>query len=247
MPEVTGGSAARRARPPAPARQGPPRRHRCGAAGGLRLRCRPGDVVMDVGAATGAVGLMVAEKQRKGASSSWSAIPLSPNSAAETAGTTMFRERSRSPTCSTRPRAWRQGLQSERRHRADQPALPGRGAGANLPGQGPGGGPCPAGRRPRIMVEGLHGTSQAEGPAGPDPSVRTGSPNAFKSWRHGWEASRIRFVHPDADRPAIRFLLSGVKGSRAPLTILPPLVLNGPDGRFTSQAEALHRGEAILL
>ena len=57
----------------------------------------------------------------------------------------------------------------------------------------------------------------------------------------------IRFVHPHADRPAIRVLLSGVKGSRAPLTILPPLVLNGPDGRFTPQAEALHRGEATLI
>jgi tRNA1(Val) A37 N6-methylase TrmN6 len=49
------------------------------------------------------------------------------------------------------------------------------------------------------------------------------------------------------DRPAIRLLLSGTKGSRAPLTILPPVVLNGPDGRFTPEAEALHRGEATLL
>jgi tRNA1(Val) A37 N6-methylase TrmN6 len=54
-------------------------------------------------------------------------------------------------------------------------------------------------------------------------------------------------VHPGADRPAIRFLLSGTKGSRAPLSILPPLILNGPDERFTPQAEALHRGEADLL
>ncbi len=57
----------------------------------------------------------------------------------------------------------------------------------------------------------------------------------------------LRFVHPSEDRPAIRLLLSGVKGSRAPLSILPPVVLNGPDGRFTPQAEALHRGEAGLL
>lgn len=58
--------------------------------------------------------------------------------------------------------------------------------------------------------------------------------------------AELRFVHPAADRPAIRFLLSGIKGSRAPLSILPPVVLNGPDGRFTLQAEALHRGEASL-
>jgi tRNA1(Val) A37 N6-methylase TrmN6 len=57
---------------------------------------------------------------------------------------------------------------------------------------------------------------------------------------------RIRLVHPAADQPAIRFLLSGVKGSRAPLSVLPPVILNGPDGRFTPQADALHRGEAVL-
>jgi tRNA1(Val) A37 N6-methylase TrmN6 len=57
----------------------------------------------------------------------------------------------------------------------------------------------------------------------------------------------LRFVYPSQDRPAIRFLLSGIKGSRAPLSILPPAILNGPDGRFTPEAEALHRGEANLL
>jgi len=57
----------------------------------------------------------------------------------------------------------------------------------------------------------------------------------------------LRFVHPSAEKPAIRVLISGVKGSRAPLTILPPLVLNGPDGSFTALAGALHRGEADLL
>lgn len=57
----------------------------------------------------------------------------------------------------------------------------------------------------------------------------------------------LRFVHPGAGKPAIRLILSGTKGSRAPLTILPPLVLNGPDGRFTPEAEALHRGDADLL
>jgi tRNA1(Val) A37 N6-methylase TrmN6 len=63
-------------------------------------------------------------------------------------------------------------------------------------------------------------------------------------WLGGIE---LRFVHPARDKPAIRFLLSGIKGSRAPLSILPPVILNGPDGRFTPEAEALHRGEATLL
>jgi tRNA1(Val) A37 N6-methylase TrmN6 len=66
----------------------------------------------------------------------------------------------------------------------------------------------------------------------------------LEKWLGGLE---LRFVHPSADRPAIRVLVSGIKGSRAPLSILPPVILNGPDGRFTPQAEALHRGEATLL
>ncbi|MEZ0167711.1 tRNA1(Val) (adenine(37)-N6)-methyltransferase [Microvirga sp. TS319] len=58
---------------------------------------------------------------------------------------------------------------------------------------------------------------------------------------------KLRFVHPSAEKPAIRVLISGTKGSRAPLTILPPLILNGHDGRFTPRAQALHLGEADLL
>jgi tRNA1(Val) A37 N6-methylase TrmN6 len=62
----------------------------------------------------------------------------------------------------------------------------------------------------------------------------------------GMGGLQLRLVHPSADQPAIRFLLSGAKGSRGPLAVLPPVILNGPDGRFTAQAEALHRGEAFL-
>ncbi|MGO4704684.1 tRNA1(Val) (adenine(37)-N6)-methyltransferase [Microvirga sp. 2MCAF38] len=57
----------------------------------------------------------------------------------------------------------------------------------------------------------------------------------------------LRFVHPSADQPAIRVLISALKGSRAPLAILPPVILNGESGHFTLQAEALHRGDATLV
>lgn len=53
-------------------------------------------------------------------------------------------------------------------------------------------------------------------------------------------------VHPRAAEPAVRILVGGVKGSRAPLRLLPGLVLHGSDGRFTPEAEAIHRGEAFL-
>jgi tRNA1(Val) A37 N6-methylase TrmN6 len=57
---------------------------------------------------------------------------------------------------------------------------------------------------------------------------------------------QLRLVHPEADRPAIRLLLAALKGSRAPLSVLPPVILNGPDGCFTPLADALHRGDAVL-
>ena len=56
----------------------------------------------------------------------------------------------------------------------------------------------------------------------------------------------IRPVQPQPSAPANRLLVAGVKGSRAPLTLLPALVLHEATGAFTAQAEALHRGEARL-
>ncbi|MFT4098733.1 MAG: methyltransferase [Rhodoblastus sp.] len=55
---------------------------------------------------------------------------------------------------------------------------------------------------------------------------------------------RLLPVHAKADEPAIRLLVAGQKGSRAPLALRPPLVLHGPDGGFTPIAEAVHRGAA---
>jgi tRNA1(Val) A37 N6-methylase TrmN6 len=56
----------------------------------------------------------------------------------------------------------------------------------------------------------------------------------------------LRFIHPRAEAPALRLLLTGIKGSRAPLVVTPPLVLHDVGGRFTPEAEALHRGEMSL-
>jgi len=59
-------------------------------------------------------------------------------------------------------------------------------------------------------------------------------------------AMTLRPIHPRADAPAIRVLISGLKGSRAPLQILPGLVLHEASMAFTPLAEAIHRGEAFL-
>jgi tRNA1(Val) A37 N6-methylase TrmN6 len=53
-------------------------------------------------------------------------------------------------------------------------------------------------------------------------------------------------VHPRVGAPASRVLAAAVKGSRAPLSILPPLVLHEAQGHFTARAEAIHRGEALI-
>ena len=62
----------------------------------------------------------------------------------------------------------------------------------------------------------------------------------------GFGDHRLRFVHPRADKPATRVLITAVKGSRAPLAVLPPLFLHDDTGRFTPLAEALHRGDGNL-
>ncbi|MFC0217859.1 tRNA1(Val) (adenine(37)-N6)-methyltransferase [Pseudochelatococcus lubricantis] len=54
----------------------------------------------------------------------------------------------------------------------------------------------------------------------------------------------VRPVHPRADAPATRLLIAGVKGSRAPLCILPQLTLHTAQGAFTAQMQAVNRGEA---
>ena len=53
-------------------------------------------------------------------------------------------------------------------------------------------------------------------------------------------------VHPTVEASAHRLLLSGVKGSKAPLRLAPALILHGPDGRLTAEADALHRGEQLV-
>jgi tRNA1(Val) A37 N6-methylase TrmN6 len=53
-------------------------------------------------------------------------------------------------------------------------------------------------------------------------------------------------VHPAPDKPAIRCLITAVKASRAPLALMPPLVLADAAGRPTGAAEAVLRQAAAL-
>ena len=58
----------------------------------------------------------------------------------------------------------------------------------------------------------------------------------------------VQPVHGRAGQPAIRVLVRASKGSRAPLVLLPGLVLNDQDGKPTAAAEdVLRHGQALPL
>lgn len=61
--------------------------------------------------------------------------------------------------------------------------------------------------------------------------------------------ARILPVHPRPDAPAIRILLRATRGSRAGLSLLPPLVLHdkGDGGGFSAHADAAINGRAALF
>jgi tRNA1(Val) A37 N6-methylase TrmN6 len=56
----------------------------------------------------------------------------------------------------------------------------------------------------------------------------------------------VRPVYPREGEEAIRLLVTGVKGSRAPARLLPGLVLHEADGRATARARAIHEGRERL-
>jgi tRNA1(Val) A37 N6-methylase TrmN6 len=70
--------------------------------------------------------------------------------------------------------------------------------------------------------------------------------DCLDSLRRRFGSIALRAIHPHAAAPAVRVVITGVKGSRGPLRMLPALVLHGADGRFTAEAEAVHRGERLL-
>lgn len=58
---------------------------------------------------------------------------------------------------------------------------------------------------------------------------------------------RIRPVAPFADAPAKRVIVRAIKTGKAPLVLLPPLVMHDREGgKHTAQAEAILRGAADL-
>ena len=57
----------------------------------------------------------------------------------------------------------------------------------------------------------------------------------------------VRGIHPYTNEPAKRVLVSAIKTGKAPLRLLPPLILHDRTGaKHTPEAEAILRGEASL-
>jgi tRNA1(Val) A37 N6-methylase TrmN6 len=58
---------------------------------------------------------------------------------------------------------------------------------------------------------------------------------------------QVRPIHPFADAPASRVIIRAVRAGRAPLKLLPPLVLHPREGaKHTPEAEAILRGDESL-
>lgn len=56
----------------------------------------------------------------------------------------------------------------------------------------------------------------------------------------------VRPIHPRAEQPAKRVLVQAIKTGRAPLRLLPPLILHDGPAAHTPEAEAILRGRAAL-
>ena len=72
------------------------------------------------------------------------------------------------------------------------------------------------------------------------------SPRCLRALGPAFGAAMVLPIHPRPGEAAIRVLVRATKASRAPLALLPGLVLNDRAGRPTAQAEAVLRGGAAL-
>ena len=61
--------------------------------------------------------------------------------------------------------------------------------------------------------------------------------------KEGIAPRTLRFVHSHAGDPASLLLVSGVRGGGKELTVLPPLILYGEDGKYTPEVYEIYYGE----
>ena len=73
-----------------------------------------------------------------------------------------------------------------------------------------------------------------------------GLADVIAALKRGFGEIAVLSVHSAPAKPAIRILVRAVKGSRAPLALIPGLVLNDEAGRPSDAAEAVLRNGAVL-
>ncbi len=72
-------------------------------------------------------------------------------------------------------------------------------------------------------------------------------PDLLSALRGRFGAASIKPIHPRPNEAAIRIIVYAVKGSRAALSLRPPLVLHEAGSRFSAEADALINGSADLF
>jgi tRNA1(Val) A37 N6-methylase TrmN6 len=73
-----------------------------------------------------------------------------------------------------------------------------------------------------------------------------GLPSVLKALATKFGSVAILPIHGKDGSDAIRVIVQAVKGGRAPLTLVAPLILNGKDNRPTTEAETVMRDLAPL-
>jgi tRNA1(Val) A37 N6-methylase TrmN6 len=108
--------------------------------------------------------------------------------------------------------------------------------------------------RSRSMAEGgldlwLRFLAGAAKPGGTATVIHTAgaAPQLIAAFEGRFGGARLTPLHPKAGAPAIRLILQGFKGSRAPFSIAPGIVLHEEDGTPTPIANAILRDGARLL
>lgn len=71
-------------------------------------------------------------------------------------------------------------------------------------------------------------------------------PRILQAFENRFGGLSIIPVYPRAGAPAIRVIVDGIKGSRAPLTIKPGLILHGDGNAFLPEVDAILRHGAAL-
>ena len=209
--------------------------------------------IADVGAGVGAVGLALAQRSERAFADLIEIDPDLARLAGINAARNGLQARARvlrldvlRPARATRGRARRRNGRL-RRH---QPAVLRIGSRSRLPEPRPSAGPCPpagGGRRDaRSLDSGLARPARARRPVRDDPPPRRARRRSSPRSRTGSARSRCCRSIRRPSAGAHRLLISGVKGSKAPLRIAPPLILHEADGRLTAEADAIHRGEALV-